>query len=230
MKRILSILAVVAFSAVLSYAEKPLTPIINPAIPVAGQSVGATQSHQATISWTNPNGAGTITVLRAASCSGTFASVATSVAFAGPYSDTTVSAGQTYAYEVEAVVNGSTSSPSACTTSSTGTIPVFPVGSLSVAQGTSATQAIATWTASADSGTTVTLERGTGACGSTGQTFSVLTSSGAAAGSYTDNTVTAGTTYCYEAFAGIGAVESASTTFQFSSSVAAPSSVTVVVQ
>lgn len=210
----------------LAASENPIAPVMGkPAAPSAAQLTAT--AHSATLTWTNPNSGGSITVLRANSCTGTFSTLTAGVVAAGPFTDSSVTAATQYAYEVEAVVNGATSSPSGCVS---GTIPVFPVTGVNVAQGTSATQAIVSWTASTDAGTAVTVQRATGTCGATGQTFTTLTSSAPAGGPYTDNTIATATNYCYSLQAGIGGVESAAATFQFSSGVASPTGLTIVVQ
>ena len=199
---------------------------------LAGATLPAA-THYSTLAWTNPNGTnGTVAVYAASGqCPGsgipTGATLLTSTApAAGPYTDLFVTAAQTRCYYVEAVVNGVSSVPS---NTVSGTTPVFPVTNVSVAQGTSETQAVVSWTASTDAGTTVTVQRGSGACTSN-PTFTTLTTSAAAGGPYTDNSVPTGATSCYNVFASIGAVHSSGATFQFQSGVAPATGLTIVVQ
>lgn len=65
-----------------------------------------------------------------------------------------------------------------------------------------------TWTASPDPGTSVTVYRAPGACGTSGQTFTKLSSSAPAGGPFKDTSVTAGT-WCYYVTATANGAESA---------------------
>jgi hypothetical protein len=95
------------------------------AIPVSAQTnhpalkiafAQTTTGHSATVTWTAPSTPGaSVTISRCAgtSCTVTtaFTQLATNVAAAGPYVDTTITAGQ-YCYIGVLVVNGASSAPS----------------------------------------------------------------------------------------------------------------------
>ena len=137
----------------------------------------------------------TYTVFRSTSSGSTGSQIASGVA-ATSYHDTSVSAGTTYYYQVEGTNAGGTSglSNQASATSLTScTTPTAPTNVAATA--VSSSEIDLTWNASTSScsGITYIVFRST----SSGSTGSQITS-GVAATSYHDTTVSAGTTYYYE--------------------------------
>jgi hypothetical protein len=79
-------------------------------------------------------------------------------------------------------------------------------------------------------GTLTNAYRASGACGTTGQTFTKLNTTGITGTTYADSGVARGQTYCYRVTATNGAQESApSTTADAAIPLAAPSGVTITV-
>jgi hypothetical protein len=144
-------------------------------------------SAQVSLSWTASAGATSYTVLRATTSGGPYSSVATGVT-ATSYTDTTVTNGTTYYYVVQAV-NTSGASGNSTQASATPTGPPAAPTNLTATAGNS--QVSLSWTASAGA-TSYTVLRATT---SGGPYSSVAT--GVTATSYTDTTVTNGTTYYY---------------------------------
>lgn len=91
-------------------------------------AAAAATAPSVSLSWTaSPTAGVTYTVLRGASCTGTFTAITTGLAVT-TYSDTTVAPGGAYAYEVEAVsAAGAASSPTNCVTAN---IPPLPPSNL----------------------------------------------------------------------------------------------------
>lgn len=88
--------------------------------------VTAKPAHTAKLTWKASTDAGTtVNVYRSTTgCAGTFVKLATGVVAAGPYTDTGLSAGTTYSYQITAVLNKLESLPSACVT--TPIVPAAP--------------------------------------------------------------------------------------------------------
>jgi fibronectin type 3 domain-containing protein len=94
--------------------------VLAAAAPVAA----AAPKHSIKLTWTaSPDVGSTVTIRRSTNgCAGTFTVLISRVAASGPYTDTTLVAGQTYSYQLTAVINNLESAPSNCVTS-----PVVPI-------------------------------------------------------------------------------------------------------
>ena len=128
---------------------------------------------------------------------------------ASPYTDTTVSGGTTYSYEVTAVdsTGGCESLKSGCasaTATGSCTTPGTPTIGTVTAPGNN--QLTVTWTAGSPAGATYNIYRANGAC--PGGTYSVA--AGVTSSPWTDSTVIGGQTYSYKVTAvdGTGVCES----------------------
>jgi len=158
-----------------------------PAAPTGLSAVGG--SGQVNLAWTASSTATTYNILRGAS-SGAETLLTPAVASTS-YTDSSVTNGTTYFYEVTAVNSGGTSGDSneaSATPAATVTIPSAPTG-LSAAAGNA--QISLTWTASSGA-TTYNVLRGTSSGGETPLVAGVVSPS------YTDTSVINGTTYFYK--------------------------------
>ncbi len=205
-------------------AQKPHAPKLVKAGAVNCPALTSGTPHETEYCWSTP--AGTTTIYEAqgvcpASGIGSlsYSVVTTQTALSGTYLDTAETAASTRCAYATATVGTQVSAPSNTVQFTT---PVFAPTALTCTP--SATLAACSWTASTDSGTTVTVLDSAAACGTTGQTFTAVASGVAAGGPYTISGLTTGGTYCVELTATIGGVTSAaSATFQFNLAVASPS-------
>ena len=203
-------------------AQKPHAPKLVKAGAVNCPVLTTGTPHETEYCWSTP--AGTTAIYEAvgacpASGIGTliYTQVDIETALSGTYIDTAETAASTRCAYATATVSGLVSAPSNAVQFTT---PVFAPTALTCTPST--TSAACTWTASIDSGTTVTVLDSAAACGTTGQTFSTVASGVAAGGPYTIGGLTGGT-YCVELTATIGGVTSAaSSTFQVAVTVASP--------
>jgi autotransporter-associated beta strand protein len=171
------------------------------AVPAFAAPTGLTATPsdgQVALSWDASGGATSYTVQRSTSSSGTYTTIASGLTTT-TYTDTGLTDGTTYYYEVAAV--GSTTSSYTLPVSaipSANPAPAAP-GELTATAGT--TQAALSWDASTGA-TSYIVQRST----SSGGTYTTI-ASGLTGTTYTDTTVTYGPTYYYEIIA-VGATNS----------------------
>ncbi|MBI2819597.1 MAG: hypothetical protein HYX73_06435 [Acidobacteria bacterium] len=144
---------------------------------------------EVSLSWTGSAGADTYNVKRATASGGPYAAVSTGVATTS-YTDTTVTNGTTYYYVVTAV-NSVDESANSNETSATPAAPIAPEGPTHLTATPGDGQVSLSWTGSVGADT-YNVKRSTISGGS----YSSV-STGVATTSYTDTTVTNGTTYYY---------------------------------
>ncbi len=166
----------------------PTAAVVTPPVPFG--VVVTTASGQINLQWTFEENATSYRIYRSTSPGGEGATpLATTTSSA--YSDTAVTSGVTYYYEITALTGATESARSSeysANTSGTGTAPPTPVGVVATAGNTSVSL---TWTASAGA-TSYSIYRGT-APGAEGATpVGTATSN-----SFTDTGLTNGTTYYY---------------------------------
>jgi len=166
---------------------------------------------QVALSWTAASGATSYTVKRGTT-SGTYGTTVASGVTGTSYTDTTVTNGTTYYYVVTATNSAGTSGNSSQASATPNvSVPSAPTGL--TANGGNAQVALS-WTA-ASGATSYTVKRGT-----TSGTYGTTVASGVTGTSYTDTTVTNGTTYYYV----VTATNSAGTSGNSTEASATPSS------
>lgn len=153
---------------------------------------GTSQS-SLTVSWNAIASASSYTLYRDTSSSGSFSTIVGANLTTTTVTDTGLSAGTTYYYEVEAANSSGSSGKS--TAASGLTVPAVPAGlSVSSPSGTSATTSLSiSWNASTGA-TAYNLYRDTSSSG----TFSTVVGANLTSTSYNDTSLTPGTNYYYE--------------------------------
>ncbi|MEN6457924.1 MAG: fibronectin type III domain-containing protein [Thermoguttaceae bacterium] len=192
------------YSNVASATVPSATPT-TPAAPTNLTATAVVSPGGIQLTWTNnATNATSYSVERYSGGTGLWAVVASNLAAtATSYTDTSVTAGTFYTYRVQALAGtiASNYSNTAWATAPAATTTTLAAPTNLTATAASSASVTLAWTNNATNATAYSVERSTGTSG----VWTVLTSSLAAtATSYTDNTVTAGTTYSYrvQAFAG----------------------------
>jgi fibronectin type 3 domain-containing protein len=174
---------------------RSLSVLVPPAAPIATATANSTSA--VNVSWNSVPTAASYTVLRYNPATSQYASIATGVTTTS-YTDSGLSAGTMYQYEVMAVngVGSSAASNVASVTTPTGSTPTAPPAPTGLA-GTSPShnEIDLTWTPAAGA-TSYTLQRSSDG----GATWTTLPGSVTTA-SFQDKTTTAGTAYQYEVIA-----------------------------
>ena len=182
-------------------SAKPTAPTQIPAVPTG--VVATAGNAEVALAWTAVNGATTYNVKRATTSGGPYTTIASPTA--ASYTDTTVTNGTTYYYVISAVNTAGESANSTQVYAK----PVAPMQIPAVPTGVAATagnaQVALTWTA-VTGAATYNVKRAT----TSGGPYTTIASPTAA--SYTDTTVTNGTTYYYVVSAVNTAGESANST------------------
>jgi FtsP/CotA-like multicopper oxidase with cupredoxin domain len=179
-----------------AYSNTASVTIIS--VPAAPTSLAATaiNSSQVNLTWTdNASNETGFRIERALVTNGTpgvFAALGTAAVNAGTYSDTTGTPLTTYAYKVFAVNAGGDSLPSNTATATTTDVPPTAPSVLTAAQLPGLQVGLA-WTDNANNETNFVVERSLD-----GITFAAITTLPANTVSYTDTTVTPGSTYTYQ--------------------------------
>ncbi len=162
-------------------------------IPGAPGNVAASalNSSQIKVTWTISPGASGYDVFRETLGDNGFVQVASGVSTA-TFTDTGLSGGVTYVYQVRASNNVGTSNLSLLATATTpvGGTPAAPSALVAVTKGTS--QITLTWTDNSNNETSFLIERSTN-----GTSFTQITSVGAGVVSYTDSGLSSSTAYTY---------------------------------
>jgi fibronectin type 3 domain-containing protein len=201
-------------------SEVSATPTSGVTIPPTPTGVTATAGVvKVTLGWTASSGATSYNVYRGTSAGGE-SSYATGITTTS-YTDTSVTAGTAYYYKVAAVNSAGTSAESSeVSATPTSGVPPTPTGVTATA---GVVQVALGWSASSGA-TSYSVYRST----SSGGEGTTAYASGLSSTSYTDTSVTAGTTYYYK----VAAVNSAGTSAQSSevSATPTPAGTTTVLQ
>jgi len=166
--------------------------------PAAPSSLSATavSANQINLSWVNnaTNATG-IVIQRSTGSTNSFAQLATLASTATSYSDTTLSAGTTYYYQVAATNSYGSSPWSNSTNATTATPPGAPAAPSSLsATAVSTNQINLSWVNNATNATGIVIQRSAGSATNLSQLATVA----ASATGYSDTTLSAGTTYYYQ--------------------------------
>lgn len=159
-----------------------------------GLGAAAVSGTRVDLTWTDNAANETGYQVLRSTAGGAFASVAELAPNAASYSDTTVSGGVTYAYQVVAFGWAGSSAPSSTATVTTPIAPAAPTGLSASAAGS--TRVNLTWVDATTTETGFRLERSTN-----GVAFTTLASVAANVTTYADTTVAASRTYFYRVIA-----------------------------
>ena len=201
-----------AMNGVIASAFSNTASVVVPPVPLAPTTLAAAlqAGPQVTLTWTDRATNETGFVIQRSVNGGAYAPLATPAAHAGTgattYIDTTVTAGNTYAYQVQAV-NGVIAS--AFSNTANVVVPALPLAPTTLAAALqTGPQVTLTWTDNATNETGFVLQRSVN-----GGAFATLVSpaahTGTGAMTYIDTTVTAGNTYAYQVQAVNGVITSA---------------------
>ncbi|WP_127531673.1 endo-1,4-beta-xylanase [Paenibacillus kobensis] len=177
----------------LTWLKQYLGSNTNPTVPAAPTGLTATAGNaQVALSWAASSGATSYTVKRATTSGGTYTNVATNVTTTS-YTDTGVTNGTTYYYVVSASnsAGSSANSAQASATPTGGTTPTVPAAPSGLTATAGNAQVALSWAASTGA-TSYTVKRAT----TSGGTYTNVATN-VTATSYTDTSVTNGTTYYY---------------------------------